>query len=620
MSNYNYIDQLNISSWDLRARDPHAAILTANEALTASRELGYEKGIAASLLALASSYIELADFTQAIQYAPEALTRYEKLNDPTGLGIALNLNGVLHFRCGKLEEALDYLMRSIEYRLIANDKTGLVSTKTNIGLVYRALNQLESALAEFDAALIECIKLKDRHAEGRLLNNIGITLSHMNRPFEALISFEDSLAIKVETNDRSNLYAGYFNIAETCSSIGELEKAEKYYQLSLEASAEFGNKMGEGVVMLGLGDLSVKKGDYFKAGEMASKALEIMTAINSKENIAATYSLLTRIAEAKGEFADALSWHRKYANEQQEIFNMQASQKLENLILQNNLSQVQKIATIERSRNEELKLAYNLIDEKNRQITDSINYSRRIQLSILPEEKQIRELLNEYFILYLPKDIVSGDFYFIEPVRTNDGARYISVAAADCTGHGVPGAFMSIFGYTYLRQSLKEKEVNSPADALNFLNRQLGSIFNRNKDSEAIRDGMDIGFCVYLPDEKKLWFAGANNSVWHIRKNKLTEIPADKQPVGYYEQSKSFTNKSQQVEKGDCVYLFTDGYADQFGGPKGKKFKYKQLKELILSVSDLPMEKQKEKLFTAFQDWKGELEQVDDVLIIGFRI
>lgn len=272
--------------------------------------------------------------------------------------------------------------------------------------------------------------------------------------------------------------------------------------------------------------------------------------------------------------------------------------------------------------NKELAIKNKIIQEKNKDIFDSINYAERIQNALLPSHEKIGQSLTDFFILYKPKDVISGDFYWYSRVRTTpkDGTgeeEIFVIAAVDCTGHGVPGALMSIIGGTILNQTLTNAAINTPAEALTFLNRQM------NRTLNTIKDGMDISLCAVNLKSRQLQFAGANNSVYIVRKKELMEIKADKQSIGAdveHAEVKIFKNHLFQLEKGDCVYLFTDGYADQFGGSSGKKFKYKQFHEVLIAHHDKPMEEQCKILDEHHKAWKGNLEQVDDILVIGFRV
>jgi PAS domain S-box-containing protein len=283
-----------------------------------------------------------------------------------------------------------------------------------------------------------------------------------------------------------------------------------------------------------------------------------------------------------------------------------------------------------------------IIDEKTKDITDSIEYSKRIQRSIFIDKERLKQYAPESFIYFNPRDVVSGDFYWFsnyeikEDLRTQNGYDYkagtnmLVVAAVDCTGHGVPGAFMSIIGNTLLNNTLNNLSVNSAAHALDYVNAELKKSLNKNNEDMPLRDGMDIALCCIDFAGMRLEYAGANNPVYIIRNKELIVLKADKQPLtaAMETHSKPFTNNLFELQKGDCIYLFTDGFADQFGGEKkeknnsfgqGKKFMYKQFKELLVSVQDKSMDKQCEALHKRFKEWKGDLPQVDDVLVIGIK-
>ena len=221
------------------------------------------------------------------------------------------------------------------------------------------------------------------------------------------------------------------------------------------------------------------------------------------------------------------------------------------------------------------------------------------------------------FIFYRPKDIVSGDFYWIE--QKNDTVCF---AAVDCTGHGVPGALMSVVGFNLLTQAVNEMSLTVPAEILKHLDQGVTKTLRQSEDGKGVKDGMDLSLCSLNLKTHELQYAGAYNSLYYIKDGKFHEVKSDKFPIGVNIDGKvdNYTNHSIQLKKGDCVYLFSDGYADQFGGVKGKKFKYNQLKELLHKNYLLPIEQQNEQLAKAFDSWKGDLEQVDDVVIIGVRV
>ncbi|MCF8296454.1 MAG: YfiR/HmsC family protein [Saprospiraceae bacterium] len=258
---------------------------------------------------------------------------------------------------------------------------------------------------------------------------------------------------------------------------------------------------------------------------------------------------------------------------------------------------------------------YERISAQKKQITDSIYYAQRIQRAILPNLEDFDEALDNFFILYKPKDIVSGDFYW--ETKHDDN---IVVVAADCTGHGVPGAFMSMLGMTFLNDIVNREGIIKPSEILNLLRNNIIDSLHQSGENQMLYDGMDIAVCTINSKTNIIQFAGANNPMFIIRNKELIQFKGDNMPVAIHDNMVSFTNKEFQLKKNDCIYIFSDGYVDQFGGVQGKKFLRKRLKNTLIDLHSLSMANQKEKLDLIFEEWKNTHEQIDDVLIIGIKI
>jgi serine phosphatase RsbU (regulator of sigma subunit) len=275
-----------------------------------------------------------------------------------------------------------------------------------------------------------------------------------------------------------------------------------------------------------------------------------------------------------------------------------------------------KLLRTNRKNNKILKAQNEIIEEKNKNITDSINYAKRLQTAILPPNDIVNKVMPEHFIHYQPKDIVSGDFYWVSHHDSK-----IMVAAIDCTGHGVPGALLSIVGHNAINQTVNELGILQPAKVLESMSTIIRKVLHQDKGSD-IRDGMDMALCTFDKTSNMLEYAGANNPVYIVSDGKLEIIKASKFTVGSMEEENQGTplNHSIQLKKGDCFYLFSDGFADQFGGKDNKKFKTSRFQELLLSVNAKPMQEQMSSIMKAFTEWQGRNEQVDDVLVIGIRV
>jgi serine phosphatase RsbU (regulator of sigma subunit) len=278
---------------------------------------------------------------------------------------------------------------------------------------------------------------------------------------------------------------------------------------------------------------------------------------------------------------------------------------------------------------EEVTTQKDIVEEINNEISQSIDYATRLQESILPETNLLEEYLSDYFVLFKPKDKVSGDFYWWTHIE-----GHTVITAADCTGHGVPGAFMSMLGVSFLREIVMKEYITHPGVILRKLRKEIIKALRQKRETGGQKDGMDMAIVSINNETNLLQFSGANNPLYIITNNarKLTgfetlqgfdgfyEIKPDKMPIAIYEKMDNFTTPEIQLEKGDQLYMFSDGFADQFGGPMGKKFKYKPFKQMLLDNANKTMSDQKNMLNTVFEEWKSGLEQIDDVVILGIKI
>ncbi len=271
--------------------------------------------------------------------------------------------------------------------------------------------------------------------------------------------------------------------------------------------------------------------------------------------------------------------------------------------------------TSEKELQAELNLQKEEISRQRKELTESIKYASYIQSALLPDMSYIQTIIPDHFIFFKPKDIVSGDFYWFSRKKSE-----LIVAVADCTGHGVPGAFMSILGISFLKEIIDKAYYPSTGGILNQLREYVMKALNQTGEENEQKDGIDMTLCRINTEEHKLEFSGAFNPLYIIQNDELVVIQGDKMPIGIaaYEE-KSFKTNVVDLKENDCIYLFSDGFADQFGGSFGKKFKYQPFRDLLMKIHNYPMEKQEEELTKAFYEWKGDLPQLDDVLVIGFR-
>jgi len=299
----------------------------------------------------------------------------------------------------------------------------------------------------------------------------------------------------------------------------------------------------------------------------------------------------------------------KTIEEQRSVLEVQRDE-----LVRTNEEIMQQKEEIEAQR-DEIEAQRDHISKQNLEMTQSIEYAKRIQTAVMPKAEEIDAILPEHFILFKPRDIVSGDFYWM----TEKNSKII-VAAADCTGHGVPGAFMSMLGISFLNEIVNVRDETKPNLILNHLRDSIKSTLSQTGKEGESKDGMDISLCTIDLKSRKIEFAGAYNPLYLIRNGELIETKADKMPVGIHMVEKdSFTYNELTFEKDDCIYMFSDGYVSQFGGDNGRTYKSVPFKKLLAIIAEKPMEKQYEMLDQEFEEWRGYNAQVDDILVIGIK-
>ncbi len=297
------------------------------------------------------------------------------------------------------------------------------------------------------------------------------------------------------------------------------------------------------------------------------------------------------------------------------IFRQNNIRRKTNIVLLSQKDAIQQQNEEINQQNEEIRKQVNIVTKQKKEITDSIIYAERIQRALLPQEEILDKLFDDYFILYKPLHIVSGDYYWIKEINQN-----VIIATADCTGHGVPGAFMSMLGISFLNEIISKDKITKTSDILSELRKMIKTSLKQTGIQGASQDGMDMALYSIDMDNYSMQFAGAYNPVYIIRNEEIIVIKADRQPIAIYIKEKSFTNHTFQLQKNDIIYTFSDGYVDEFGGKEGKKFKTKKFKELLLNIHKKTLKEQKNILDKTITDWLKGYKQIDDILVIGVKI
>jgi len=608
------IDELNKSSFEMRNRDPKLALTQAEEALQLSETNSYTKGRADAICNIAFQKLQDSELEKALELLFTALSIFEEIGDEAGISNAQYNLAVLHLRFANFNVALEALHKSIEIREKLNDKAGLASCYFQLGYIHEMFKNLTEALEIATKGLIIRKELNDNIGEAAFMFMLGGIHIKMKKYDLARTELYGALRMRNENEDFRGYFANLFRLVELNVECGELDEALKNFDVGYRMVEIAQDSFGMMRFCQVRGKIAVRKNDVDEAIHYYSESLRLAEGRNFKSVIYENCEQLSDLYLKKGDHKAALEYYKRFHQLKEDVLSSQSSSQLKSIQLMNQITSSKREAELERVKNTELKNAFDIIEEKNKDITDSIHSALRIQRAILPTNEEVKRLFPESFVLFKPRDIVSGDFYWISEI----GDKTL-IAAVDCTGHGVPGAFMSMIGNALLNQIVNEKHITAPCEVLFHLRE---SIIRSLKQTGAIgegKEGMDIALCAIDKKSNTLEFAGAHNPLWIFRKNgEFEEILADKQPIGLqYEELRPFTNHTITLEKGDRLYIFTDGYADQFGGPNGKKFKYKQLQERLVAIGMRPMETQKEILDSAFVEWRGGLEQIDDVLVIG---
>lgn len=601
--------------------------------LTIREKIGNKKDIASTLNSIGFIYEHLSDIPKALEYYSKSLKIREEIGDKEGIATSFNNIGVIYHEQNDLTKAIEYFEKSLKIREEIGDKEGIATSLNNIGTYYDGQENAAKALEYYARGLKAKEEINDRQGIGTVLNNIGYVYYYYYSDYGAALKYyEKSLKLQREFGDKEG-------VVVSLTDMGRIYIKQKKYNKALECNLE-GLKLARELGFPEIIKSSAKQlntiykalGNYKSALESYQLYIQMRDSIESKENQKATIKSQFKYEYEKKAAADSV----KVAEEKKIVAMQLKQEKTQRFALYGGLALVaifavfmfnrfrvtQKQKTIielkekeTQQQNEIIKIQKHLVEEKHREITDSISYAERIQRSFLATEKQLNENLNNYFVLFKPKDVVSGDFYW--SAKLNNGT--FALATADSTGHGVPGAIMSLLNVTSLEKAIEHH--TNPADILNHTRETIIERLKKDGSEEGGKDGMDCSLLVFDFANKQLLISAANNPVWIIRENELIEIKPDKMPVGKSDkQDQSFTTHTLELQKGDTIYTLTDGFPDQFGGDKGKKFMSKKLKELLLANVHLPIAQQKELLDSTFKNWLGDLEQVDDVTVIGIKV
>lgn len=616
---------------------------------------------------------------QALSFAKEAYQEALQIDNPKLLAqTAINL-GILLRNKGETEKAIEHFLVALRQADKLNDLALKGEALHKISISHLLVKDFKNALSYMEQEIPIWKKLNNQKGLARVYNSLGLAYLATNRMIEAKKYLEESLELSQKVGETEELTNVLINLAELYLKQDNPQKAIDYINKSLEISHAQNNQYGVAAAYLKLGEIYVNQNDYVKALDILNKGLEKSQSLNYQSLTRNYYELFSKLYEKMGDFRSSLHYYRmfdllddslsniaakktiaeieaSYENEQQakKIAILTEQNKRNRIILyfslatmllvavvfytlfhrfkakqeaigiaQLHLKEIEKRNEEIAKRNQELarqNVAMTLqkeeIERKSMKLEETVNYAQQVLSSLLPEHATFLRIFKGHFLVNMPKDELSGDFCWY----TYHGDSII-IVIADCTEHGVPGAFNTVIVNSLLVQIINETRFRTPADILQEVNRRILKILNRS-DSLHFEIGMDMAILIVNPNSNKLIYAGANMPIYIMTGGKVNTIQPDKVPLGgsKFAIQRSFNNHRFSIKRGDKIFVFTDGYKNQFGGTKHTKFLGKNLYELLQKIQPLPLAMQKVELVNALKRWQGDNPQTDDVLIFGVEI
>ena len=610
-------------------------------------------------------YDDIGEQSMALDNFIKSVIFAEVVNDSAGLALSYNNIGLIHFKNEDFKKAKTYYNKSLEIKRALKDSSGAALLYNNIGILYYYEDAPQKCIDYFKKAAQIWQKTNNKRSSAMVLSNIGELYYEIGIYQSAMNYLKESVSIYNELGDVSGELYSLNILGQVYQEWGNQEKAVEAYLNALEKAVEIDAKTEMYQINYNLFKLYLNNKDYEKSLFYLQETTVVKDSIMSVEKEKIMQEINTKYETEKKEQKIELLNNKNKLNRaeiaRQKVVNISLIigvllvlivvglfirqnriRKKANLMLMAKNSEIQMQHAEISEQKDEIEAQRDLvhlqkekIETIHEHVSQSIDYAERIQNSTLPRKAVLDKNFSDSFVYFLPRDIVSGDFYWWAHIEDNT-----VITAADSTGHGVPGAFMSMLGMSFLKEIVVKEYVTHPGVILRKMRKEIVNTLKQKGEIGEQKDGMDMALVSINHKTNMLQYAGANNPLYIIKhKNRtlenasvklfideetpdycLFEIKPDKMPVSIYDRMDRFKTHEIQLEKGDQLYMFSDGYADQFGGPKGKKLKYKPFKSLLLKNANLPMNKQKQLLSDYFVNWKIKEDQVDDVVIIGIKI
>ncbi|OQX99303.1 MAG: hypothetical protein B6I20_10130 [Bacteroidetes bacterium 4572_117] len=657
---------------------------------------GAQKGIGRAHMNIGIIYRNQGEYEKALESYLTSSKIQNEIKDYDGLARSYNNLVNIHSEQGNFDMALEYSFKSLKIHEDLSNDEEIATTFMNIGNIYAIQEDIEKELEYYKKAFEIYRKIEDEKGMADIYINIGESYNKEGRRLyndsstnekvsgfytKAIDNFQKALKLYQNIEYKKGIALSNVNLGVANFQLGNFEPALQYYEKSLIANEEMGDKIGIVKALKYLGEFYLHQGTFSKSITYLIKGNEIANELNVPELIMEVSEILSQAYAKTGQYKKAFNAHLQFKamtdkirneenirgaaqhefrykldkkQKEMELEQIRAAEKLErqslitksaflglalmiamvffifrsykikkksNIQLADKNKQIIETNDELKHKNEEIKAIGEEMEQQRdiavnarKEVVDSIQYAKRIQRAVLPAREMFVKIIPDYFIYFKPRDIVSGDFYWMKQIDNQ-----IIIVAADCTGHGVPGAFMSLLGVAFLNEIVNKSMLDS-GKILDKLREYIIDALHQTWDDTEAKDGMDLSLIVVDIDTKELQYSGAYNPLYHFRDGKLNEIKADKMPISLHvKKSEPFKKHTIELKEDDVIYLFSDGYADQFGGELGRKFKYHRFKDLLQSAYNKPMHIQKQILDEAYENWRGLNNQLDDILVIGLR-
>jgi len=580
------------------------------DALKIREKINDIEGIAATTNNIGTIYWNLGNQELAINYFKISLANEQKINNQKGIASSLNNIGLVFWKENiNLDSALYYINKSIELKLIIGDEEGIAKSYVNLSVIYRSLKEYQIAIKYNKKAIVIFQKYENKSNISNAYNNIGNCFYFLKQYELSLNYLYKSLEIAKEINSFEFLRDCYGYLSQTDSAMGNFEIGFRHkfwasaYQDSVN-KADYKSEVAEMETKYETQKIE-KENDFQKLlinqQNAKAKIQNVIILLLILIVIGAIIFTIVLIKQIK---------QKKQANSELSQRNFEILQQQEEIKTQCDEIEMQRDSINEK---------HKIVSFQKKEIMDSIYYAERIQKAALPPDDFLNKIVPDHFIFFRPRNIVSGDFYWARQIE-----NYITIAAADCTGHGVPGGFMSMLGISFLNEIITKKEVTKANQVLEELRIYVKNSLHQTGKIGETKDGMDIALCIIDTEKHILQFSGANNPMFYIKNSENEPIievfEATRNPIGIYIVEKAFINHEINYTEGDVFYLFTDGYIDQFGGENNKKFLISNLKKLLINNHKQDMTTQKQLIEITINNWQSNHKQIDDMLIIGVKM